>query len=457
MAEIETDYLVIGAGATGMAFTDALIAQSDASVVIVDRRDRPGGHWVDAYPFVRLHQTSANYGVYSRPLGNDQIDADGFYERATAPQICEYFALVLDDLVASGRVRFLGMSDYRGEDAAGHHVVSLLTGDETVVRARKLVDATYVESTIPSRHTPNFAVAADARLIPPNDLVNISEPPSGFTVVGAGKTAMDTVNWLLDGGVDPDRIQWIRPRDSWTFNRAMMQPLELVGAYMQLQARFIEAAAQAEDGHDFARRLEAGDVLMRIDTSTEPELFRGAILSARELKTLRSIERVVRLGKVKSIARDRVVLDEGEVAVEPDQLFIDCTAAGVRPTVPRPIFEGNRITPQYVTIGIVPWSAAIIGAVEALKGDDAEKNRLCPPVVFTGDAADTLRLVYAGVSGLAARGADADLAPWNANCRLDPAVAAAAHAHEPAVTEAFVSIGTHMGAAMENLARRAAE
>ena len=36
--DLETDYLVVGAGAAGMAFTDALLAHSDATVAIVDRR-----------------------------------------------------------------------------------------------------------------------------------------------------------------------------------------------------------------------------------------------------------------------------------------------------------------------------------------------------------------------------------------------------------------------------------
>ncbi|CFB47790.1 Uncharacterised protein [Mycobacterium tuberculosis] len=34
---IETDYLVIGAGAMGMAFTDTLITESGARVVMIDR------------------------------------------------------------------------------------------------------------------------------------------------------------------------------------------------------------------------------------------------------------------------------------------------------------------------------------------------------------------------------------------------------------------------------------
>jgi len=57
--KIETDYLVVGAGAAGLAFVDALIAASEADVVMVDRRHQPGGHWNDAYPFVRLHGPAA--------------------------------------------------------------------------------------------------------------------------------------------------------------------------------------------------------------------------------------------------------------------------------------------------------------------------------------------------------------------------------------------------------------
>jgi len=53
---IETDYLVIGAGAGGMSLTDALIdADQDCDVVMVDRRHARGGHWNDSHLFVRLH------------------------------------------------------------------------------------------------------------------------------------------------------------------------------------------------------------------------------------------------------------------------------------------------------------------------------------------------------------------------------------------------------------------
>ena len=101
-ARIETDYLIVGAGAAGLAFADALIAASDADVVLVDRRHGPGGHWNDAYPFVRLHQPSAFYGVNSRVLGSDSIDSAGpnagFYQRATAAEICDYYQRVLESI-----------------------------------------------------------------------------------------------------------------------------------------------------------------------------------------------------------------------------------------------------------------------------------------------------------------------------------------------------------------------
>jgi hypothetical protein len=318
MREIETDYLVVGAGASGMAFVDTLLTATDAQVVIVDRRHRAGGHWLDAYPFVRLHQPSANYGVASAQLGTDRIDESGpnagFYERATAPEICSYFNRVLEGFVASGRVQFFGMTDYRGADHDGHHLVSLVSGEETVVTVRRrLVDATYVESSIPSRHTPSYTVDDGVRLIPPNDLVDLAEAAAGFTIFGAGKTSMDTCNWLLDNGVDPEKIRWFRPRDLWLFNRAGMQPLDLVGSYMHLQGSWVEAAAQAQDSSDFAHRLEASNVFNRIDTTVEPGAFRGAIVSPVELDSLRRVERVFRGPRIRHVGAHRIVTSEGDI------------------------------------------------------------------------------------------------------------------------------------------------
>jgi choline dehydrogenase-like flavoprotein len=115
---LEADYLVVGAGASGMAFADALIRHADVQVALVDRRHGPGGHWLDAYPFVRLHQASSFYGVASTMLGSGSIQGEGpeagLHERAGAAEICAYYQRVLyEQLVPSGRVEFHPNSEYR--------------------------------------------------------------------------------------------------------------------------------------------------------------------------------------------------------------------------------------------------------------------------------------------------------------------------------------------------------
>lgn len=66
----ECDYLIIGGGATGMAFSDTLLANSKTplKVIIVDQHNTPGGQWNDSYEFVQLHQPSSMYGVESKKL-----------------------------------------------------------------------------------------------------------------------------------------------------------------------------------------------------------------------------------------------------------------------------------------------------------------------------------------------------------------------------------------------------
>jgi len=461
MRVLETDYLVIGAGASGMAFADTLIAHSDAEVVLVDRRHAPGGHWLDAYPFVRLHQPSAYYGVESLPLGQDRIDEHGpnagFYERASAAEICDYYTRALDEqLLPTGRVRFLGLTDHRAESSDGHLLVSLLDGTETLVRPRrKVVDATYVQSDIPSRHVPGFTVDESVTLVPPNDLVDLSAPAERFTVIGAGKTAIDTCVWLLEQGVDPDRIRWIRGRDPWQFDRAFTQPLDLVGSYMRLQAVWVETAEAAADGTDFARRLEDAGVFLRIDPAVEPQMFRGATVSRREIDLVRAIEQVVRARRVQSIGARTMITDAGELPGGPGEVYVDCTAAGVPSSAPRPVFEPGRITIQYVGVGFLPWCAATIGFVESAGLGDDEKNRLCPPVVFTGDAADLARLAYAALRGQVARVRDEAVAPWNAASRLNPARAAFDHIDDEDVAGSFAFLIEHTRAALAGLEQSA--
>ena len=176
--DIDTDYLIVGAGASGLAFADSLLAESDVEVVLVDRREDRADTGRDAYPFVRLHSPSAYYGVNSMPLGHDQLIESGrnkgFYEQASAAEICAYFERVLGDrLEPTGRARFLGRHDHLGGDGNEHRIRDLRSGDVHTVRVRRrVVDATYQETSVPATHTPSFTVVAGC-------LVRPDQRPSG--------------------------------------------------------------------------------------------------------------------------------------------------------------------------------------------------------------------------------------------------------------------------------------
>ena len=145
MQLIDTDYLIIGSGAVGMAFADVIFHETSHHITLVDRHAAPGGHWNDAYPFVRLHQPSAYYGVNSRALGGNATDAaglnEGMHERATSAELVSYYGQVMQQMLASNRVRYFPMSDYVGDyagEADGlHPFKSLLTGGVQHVSVRK--------------------------------------------------------------------------------------------------------------------------------------------------------------------------------------------------------------------------------------------------------------------------------------------------------------------------------
>ena len=212
----ETDYLVVGAGASGLAFTDALVAESEVEVTIIDRRPAVGGHWGDAYPFVRLHIPSAYYGVNSQPLGRNRVDEDGenagYYERASGPEVFEYFSQAAQQLTDSGQVKIFTGHEHLGPGGDGQQVEDLGSGTvhEVAVR-RKVIDARYLEASIPATHRVPFRVSSGVRLVPVNGLPEAAESARSYAVLGSGKTAVDACTWLLDNGVEPERIRWVRP------------------------------------------------------------------------------------------------------------------------------------------------------------------------------------------------------------------------------------------------------
>ncbi|WP_109475940.1 NAD(P)-binding protein [Paraburkholderia sp. C35] len=452
---LETDYLVIGAGAAGMAFADALLTHSDATFVIVDRRHAPGGHWIDAYPYVRLHQPSAFYGVSSVPLGEDVRDLagtnTGYYELAGPDELRAYFAKVMHQrFLPGGRVRYFPCSEYLGE---GRFVSRLAQASWKVRVRRKIVDTTYLEGTIPATSTPPFEVDDGVRCVPAGEIARMTERPERIVVIGAGKTALDTCVWLLEQAVPASAIQWIKPREAWWMNRRFQQPLTLLPESYRGVALQFEAMSQATSIEDLFARLEAEKFFLRVDPGVVPTMFRGAVISEAELELLRRIEDVVRLGHVRKIGRDEIVLDEGHVPTSKAAVHIHCASRGLARRPLRPIFEAGRVTIQPIFLGFACYQFAMLGMIEALVESDDEKNRLCPPIAYWDANSDYVSGFLATLVNERARMSCAALTAWAKETRLNPFGGIAHYRDVPDVIDARERIKRCGAAAADNLAR----
>ncbi|MEV6487912.1 FAD/NAD(P)-binding protein [Actinoplanes sp. NPDC051633] len=449
---VEADYLVVGAGAAGMAFTDALLDRADVRVVMVDRRYGVGGHWLDAYPFVRLHQASAFYGVASTLLGGGRIQASGpeagLHERATAPEVCAYYARVLHErMVGPGKVAFYPNCDYLGDG----QFVSRLSGRRYEVRGRaRVVDARYLAPQIPAVTPAPFGVADGARVVAVNDLVKLGGAASQYVIAGAGKTATDACIWLLDNGVDPGAICWVRPRDPWMLNRAVVQPDPAV--FIGMAADTVEAAAGAASPDDMFLRLEEAGVMLRIDRSVTPTMAKTPTLAQWELDRLRTIDHVVRLGHLKHVESGRLVLSEGEVAIADDAVVVHCAAPGLqyRPLVP--IWGTEAITLQPIRSGFPCFGAALAGHVEATVDNDDAKNRLCPPSPYSDTPTDWARMQVLGNRASMSFGAHPDIKAWADRVSLNPARIPPDMVDSPALAAAVGRFRKHVGAGMARMA-----
>jgi len=438
-----------------MAFTDELLAHSDATVTIVDRRHAPGGHWIDAYPYVRLHQPSAFYGVSSVPLGHDALDATGtnagYYELAGADEIRAYYAHVMHRrFLPSGRVRYFPGCEYLGE----HRFISRLADQSWQVHVRrKVVDTTYLEGEFPATSAPPFEVAEGVRCVPAGEITRIGKRAERWSIIGAGKTALDACVWLLEQGVPASAIRWFKPREGWWLNRRFQQPRTLLPEFYRGMAIQIESMAKAASVEDLFVRLESEGIFLRVDPAVHPTMFHGAVLSESELGLLRRIEDVVRMGHVRRIERDEIILDEGRVPTSEGTIHVHCAARGLAHRPLRPIFEPGRVTIQPFLWSFACYQFAMLGVVEATVQNDDDKNRLCPPLAYWDKNADYLSAYLAALASSRAREARPAVARWAKTTRLNPLSGIALCRDDPGVKEAHERISRFAAAAGSNLVK----
>lgn len=419
---IDTDYLIIGGGASGIAFADTLIAQTDATITIVDRGHSPGGHWIHAYPFVRLHQPSSFYGVASKELGRNTIDTtggnEGLYELASGSEVCGYFQQILDQtLIPSGRVRYIANSEYRDDGT----VYSFLSGKTHDVSVRlKTVDTAYTGGTIPATHNRKFDVDDNIHCVSPTALANSQHTVDQYVVIGSGKTGIDVCLWLLAQGVLPDQIIWVMPRDAWFIDRRGFQPTaEFYDIRLRLAAQENEAIISATSFDDLFNRLEKAGSLLRLDPHIKPTAYKCATVTVKELETLRQIKNIVRLGHLKHISDGQLTLINGVYKTKKNAVYVDCSASGIPKVPATPIFDDGRIVVQCVRTCQPTFSAAFIAYIEATGTDDAYKNNLCTPIPYPTDDKDwIIQKFISGQNQLSWLQNDV-VRNWLKGCRLD--------------------------------------
>jgi len=397
-SSITCDYLIIGAGASGCAFADALLSRGKEQgnrykLVIVDERDQPGGHWNDAYKFARLHHPSRHYGVGSLEL-EKPVPTGHELHRASPNELLAYYQDWMDKVVREQGVVYFPMSSIR----SGHKIVSLLDPKQEVqVQVqRKLVDTGFMRIQPPVSRAPPFEIAMGAVVVPPNHLssISVASPASKFVIIGAGRTSIDVVLWLLSRKVPPERLHWVIARDHWLMCREAI----IGDVWEKTNDNHMRACLTSHNLYHLGELCALNELLCRVDPRQMPQSMHGACVSQAELAELRRVTNVVRMGRVRAVTATQLVLERGVYVVGEGALHVDCTSSWIQAAPePVPIFSEDRIVVQPVGEVLVgpgefslPLSAAFIGFIEAITENKTHslKNSLITPVRWPDTLAD---------------------------------------------------------------------
>jgi hypothetical protein len=123
----------------------------------------------------------------------------------------------------------------------------------------------------------------------------------------------------------------------------------------------------------------------------------------------------------------------------------------------RPIFESDRITLQQIRTCQPTFNAALIGFVESLDHDDAEKNRLCPPNPYPDTATDWITATRISQGAQDIWSQHPELVAWLERSRLDAARGATARMDEPQMREAITRMLVNTEPAMAKLGELGAQ
>eukprot|EP00937_MAST-01D_sp_MAST-1D-sp2_P006399 g6399.t1 len=235
---------IVGAGYAGVnAFNAATkYLAPGARVLVVDQHAEWGGMWNHAYGFVRLHQPHRMYTAGERRWSLRKPEG----HLATLTEIRAHFFDIVDACVAESRVQLRTMFGYsfkshEADRARGTVQIQVEPVDAdahsraaapVTLEARRLIIATGFDIA-PKRPLRFSCGPARVHSLTPGDLreprwhsAMRDGPGAGkpIWIIGSGKTAVDTINYLSKDAATAGRLHCVSGRGTWFFNRARMFP-----------------------------------------------------------------------------------------------------------------------------------------------------------------------------------------------------------------------------------------
>ena len=234
----------------------------------------------------------------------------------------------------------------------------------TKVKVRKkTVDATLTLTNIPATKSPDYSISDGVNLVPINKLSDLSKCWKRYVIIGAGKTGLDALLYLLDNNVDPEKIVWIISNDCWYFNRDSVSDLTNLHKIFH---EFYGAVLASVDVNDAYKRGEEIGQFMRLDKNIWPSKMRAATVSSKEMEKVQNIKNIIRLGRISHIEKDKIsFVQGGSIPTDIETLHVDCSTAGTNfLTLKEKFFDGNRINLMMTQVTQQCTSAAVIAALE---------------------------------------------------------------------------------------------
>lgn len=215
---------IVGAGYAGMnaLFVASRYLSRDQRIVLVDRRERVGGMWVDIYPYVRLHQP---YRMFTAGSIAWSLRADPSH-LASKDEVLDHLQRCLDEIRQRVVVdEYFGVEYVSAQEGDDSVVVTCTDRDDRslVIEADTLITA-FGHDVRPK--DPLDLSSTRVRSVSPDhgDLVgSVVRDHAPVWIVGGGKTGMDTAHTLLTHG--PGReVNLVAGSGTWFLSRDRLFP-----------------------------------------------------------------------------------------------------------------------------------------------------------------------------------------------------------------------------------------